>query len=147
MSPCVTFDFRQYKYKIVSKAYPFSSSRGFWMVLIWPIWAKICMSKINFQPPAQVPPYLGCGIRVPTPPCNTRNCLELVLKNRPFVPNLSQSIDDLQGDLLQWPLILIFAQKLFNSMDLKQFLTVTVICKGFPFLDVSDIVWGRLYYY
>ena len=68
--------------------------------------------------------------------------MELVLKNRPFVPNLSQSIDGLQGNLLQWPLILIFAQKLFNSMDLKQFLTVTVICKGFPFLDVSDIVWG-----
>jgi len=27
--------------KIVSKAYTFLSSRGFWMVLIWPIWAKI----------------------------------------------------------------------------------------------------------
>jgi len=58
--------------KIVSKAYTFSSSRGFWMVSIWPIWAKICMSKINFQPPAQVPPLPRvprCGIRVPTPPC------------------------------------------------------------------------------
>jgi hypothetical protein len=39
------------------------------------------------------------------------------------------------GDLLQWPLILIFAQKLFNFMNLKQF--QPVICNGFPFLDVS----------
>jgi hypothetical protein len=59
--------------KIVSKAYTFSSSRGFWMVLIWPIWAKISQNldvKNKFSASGTgPPPYLGCGIRVPTPPC------------------------------------------------------------------------------
>jgi len=39
----------------------FLSSRGFWMVLIWLIWAKISQNlhvKKEIQPLAQVPPYL-----------------------------------------------------------------------------------------